>query len=113
MARVTGEQVIAALAVFEARIGLTTWPVDMRTRLDAMCEAIEAAAAAPMATGGDILRVAVPTGPALAGGIVSRCHARREGDEMACGRCGLRWQAGDEDPPVCAPVERRIGRRRA
>ncbi len=31
------------------------------------------------------------------------CEARRVGDEMHCGRCGLAWATDDLDPPVCAP----------
>jgi hypothetical protein len=44
--------------------------------------------------------------------VVKRCQAERQGDEMACGRCGLRWSPGDEDPPSCSPVERRVTIRR-
>lgn len=87
MAGVTSEQVLQALTAYDATVG------DGRTgsRMTAMRAALEAAAA--------------PTPP-------RRCQARAEGDEMACGRCGTRWQAGDEDPPQCSPVERRVTDRR-
>lgn len=29
------------------------------------------------------------------------CEARQYGDETACGRCGLRWDTNDIDPPRC------------
>ena len=29
------------------------------------------------------------------------CKAIREGDEMCCGRCGLRWDIDDPDKPQC------------
>lgn len=32
------------------------------------------------------------------------CHARREGDEMTCVRCNLRWPT-TEDAPACLPLE--------
>jgi hypothetical protein len=33
--------------------------------------------------------------------MLTRCRARREGDEFACS-CGKRWAADDSDPPACA-----------
>lgn len=38
---------------------------------------------------------------------MSNCSAARQGDEMACGRCGLRWGVADVDPPKCLQHERR------
>lgn len=38
---------------------------------------------------------------------MSLCSATRQGDEMACGRCGLRWGVADVDPPQCLQLERR------
>lgn len=35
------------------------------------------------------------------------CSAQQQGDEMACGRCGLRWGVADTDPPQCLQHERR------
>lgn len=35
------------------------------------------------------------------------CSAIQQGDEMACGRCGLRWGVGDVDKPQCLQFERR------
>lgn len=29
------------------------------------------------------------------------CKARRQGDEMHCGRCGLTWDINDENRPRC------------
>lgn len=29
------------------------------------------------------------------------CQARREGDQMCCGRCGLAWDVDDEERPEC------------
>ena len=29
------------------------------------------------------------------------CQARREGDMMCCGKCGLQWDVVDDDPPQC------------
>lgn len=31
------------------------------------------------------------------------CQARQHGDQMMCGRCGLAWDVGDNDPPKCSP----------
>lgn len=31
------------------------------------------------------------------------CHARRYGDEMSCGACGLTWDYRDPEPPACRP----------
>ena len=32
------------------------------------------------------------------------CSARREGDQMACGKCGLQWDVKDPDGrPACNP----------
>ena len=36
------------------------------------------------------------------------CSAAQQGDEMACGRCGLRWGVADVDRPQCLLHERRI-----
>lgn len=38
---------------------------------------------------------------------MKNCSASRQGDEMACGRCGLRWGVADADPPECLQHERR------
>lgn len=38
---------------------------------------------------------------------MSKCSATQQGDEMACGRCGLRWGVGDVDAPACLQHERR------
>jgi hypothetical protein len=35
------------------------------------------------------------------------CSAQQQGDEMACGRCGLRWGVADVDRPQCLRLERR------
>lgn len=35
------------------------------------------------------------------------CSAVQQGDEMACGRCGLRWGVADVDKPQCLQHERR------
>lgn len=32
---------------------------------------------------------------------MSKCEAAQQGDEMACGACGLRWDTNDEAPPAC------------
>lgn len=29
------------------------------------------------------------------------CKARQQSDEIACAKCGLRWEANDPDPPKC------------
>lgn len=34
------------------------------------------------------------------------CPARRENDEMACHRCGTRWDVADPEPPVCKSTRR-------
>ncbi len=34
------------------------------------------------------------------------CQAHREGDEMFCGLCALRWDVSDPDPPRCQPIGR-------
>lgn len=31
------------------------------------------------------------------------CQAQRQFDEFYCHRCNLRWDAKDDDPPVCNP----------
>lgn len=31
------------------------------------------------------------------------CKARRQGDEIVCNKCGLRWEVKDVDPPKCNP----------
>lgn len=37
------------------------------------------------------------------------CEARRvQSGEMACTRCGLRWDANDPDPPVCPKLVQAI-----
>lgn len=38
---------------------------------------------------------------------MSKCSATQQGDEMACGRCGLRWGVADVDKPACLEHERR------
>jgi hypothetical protein len=38
---------------------------------------------------------------------MSVCNAQQQGDEMACGRCGLRWEVKDPNPPACLQHERR------
>lgn len=38
------------------------------------------------------------------------CSARRQGDQMACGKCGLQWDVNDRDPPEC-PNTRDVGER--
>lgn len=38
---------------------------------------------------------------------MSACSATRQGDEMACGRCALRWDVADPNPPQCLQHERR------
>lgn len=38
---------------------------------------------------------------------MSACGAVQQGDELACGRCGLRWGVADVDPPQCLGHERR------
>jgi hypothetical protein len=35
------------------------------------------------------------------------CSATQQGDEMACGRCALRWDVNDANPPACLQHERR------
>lgn len=32
---------------------------------------------------------------------INPCKARRCNDQMQCGRCGLAWDADDEDRPPC------------
>lgn len=32
---------------------------------------------------------------------MSRCHARRENDQLVCRQCGLAWDVNDPDPPAC------------
>lgn len=34
---------------------------------------------------------------------MTNCSARREGDEMFCHRCNLRWDSNDPSAPKCAP----------
>lgn len=29
------------------------------------------------------------------------CHAYQASDQMMCAHCGLQWDVGDDDPPVC------------
>ena len=29
------------------------------------------------------------------------CRAKRYGDQMICGRCGVQWDVEDTDPPKC------------
>lgn len=42
---------------------------------------------------------------------MSKCEAVQHSDEMACGRCGLRWDVSDESPPACGKdVEAVAGR---
>ena len=41
------------------------------------------------------------------------CDATRQGDEMYCSRCGIRWAAAEVKVISCAPVERRSARRKA
>ncbi len=32
---------------------------------------------------------------------MATCKARREGDQMCCGRCGIQWDVDDQDRPQC------------
>lgn len=32
---------------------------------------------------------------------MSKCHARRQNDQMHCNKCGLLWDINDPDPPKC------------
>ena len=36
------------------------------------------------------------------------CMARRYGDQMICGPCGLTWDVNDPEPPECHKVDRRL-----
>ena len=29
------------------------------------------------------------------------CQARRVGDQMCCGKCGIQWDVNDTEPPAC------------
>lgn len=90
MATLTNEKLLDAVIAYD-RVMLGRVP-NSAAKIEAMLAALEAVnASAPP---------------------VKRCQAVREGDEMACGRCGLRWSPGDEDPPRCSPVERRVSIRR-
>lgn len=119
MATVTGWQIAEALAAYDKVVQPGTAP-NLRLRMMGLHAALEAGIAAGVPTverhilGGDTVQMAVPNlaEPVPESPIVSRCHAQRQGDEMACGRCGLRWSAGDEDPPRCSPTERRASIRR-
>ena len=39
---------------------------------------------------------------------MTHCSARREGDEMFCARCSLRWDVNDPSAPICAPPQKRV-----
>lgn len=39
------------------------------------------------------------------------CSATQQGDEMACGRCALRWDVADPNRPPCLQHERRTAPR--
>lgn len=41
------------------------------------------------------------------------CAATRQGDEMYCSRCQVRWAANEPKTAACAPVDRRGARRKA
>lgn len=41
------------------------------------------------------------------------CAATRQGDEMYCSRCQLRWDAAGPQTVVCAPLDRRGPKRKA
>ena len=43
----------------------------------------------------------------------SGCRARRYGDEMQCGPCGLTWGVNDDAPPPCAPDDPKAAGREA
>jgi hypothetical protein len=115
MAAVTDEQVYAALDAFDLSLAMPYYGkqlVSQRARrLAAMELALKAADAAATVEraflGGDGVHMLAPASVAVPP-IVTRCGAQRQGDEMYCARCGLTWSPGDEDPPVCNPVERRI-----
>lgn len=32
------------------------------------------------------------------------CHARQQGDQMCCGKCGKQWDVNDPEPPECGGV---------
>ena len=32
---------------------------------------------------------------------MNTCKARREGDQMSCGQCGLQWDVDDQERPQC------------
>lgn len=41
------------------------------------------------------------------------CAATRQGDEMYCSRCQLRWDAAGPQAATCAPLDRRGPKRKA
>jgi len=46
--------------------------------------------------------------------MTSRCKARRQQDEMHCGRCGLTWDVKDPDAPggcLARQGEKAVGRK--
>lgn len=42
---------------------------------------------------------------------MSMCKARREGDQMCCGRCGTAWDVKDPEPPECRMGVRAVSTR--
>lgn len=60
----------------------------------------EALFGAPLTTANRILAMRSALGAAY-GPASAACGAHQEQDEMACGRCGLRWSVGDTEPPAC------------
>ena len=89
----TAHAIPAALVAYDA--ALENVPPTTGNRMFAMRKAIEGYV--------DAARRPAPPQP---------CQARRYGDEMQCGRCGLAWGVGDDDRPDCSPTERRIAARR-
>lgn len=76
------DEVALALLAFDMAVEKEAEPVNLRSRIVGMTAALEA----------------------VRTGRVPHCAARQEGDEMACGRCGLRWDVTDLERPACRPA---------
>lgn len=75
----TQAQLYRALIAYDET--LATGPATTSARILAMRAALVAAAHPPVEK--------------------AACCASQEQDEMACGKCGLRWDVADTDPPRC------------
>ena len=36
------------------------------------------------------------------------CYAKRIGDQMICGPCGMNWDHNDPEPPACRKIDKRM-----